>query len=538
MNTPDEILESFPEVTPELMTECNSLFMAYIFYKTKNGERCCECTSCQKKWSYPQRLITDADTPIIEGKHNHDVICPHCGAKAKLKNMGRAKKRQNLTERMKAVFIIPISYDCVYIRCFFAWKSYDREINPPDIEMSETTQYYIELGTALCWKYGYDYTHLGVYLNMNRFILRKNIISPFNSGGGLYGVGGATTYVGAGQIKDTFLKYSQWDSEFGDHHETVRYLCTYAKYPQIEMLVKNGYTDVVKDILCGLKSGGAVNWKATDPCRFFKLSPQELKAYSKTDKSVLLLRVYNKLKSVAPLTFADAEEFIKKIDIWDIDSMVNIVKKYKLSRVKLLNYLSKSHKIKSYSEKVTSYIDYIKMAGSLKYDLKNDVVLYPKNLKKAHDDAVKNYNAMQHAEQIKSMEKLTQRLEKTYGYSNGKFSIIVPQSMDEIIAEGKALSHCVGAYASRHAEGKTVILFLRLSEYPNTPMYTIEMHGTKMRQIQGKGNQTPLTLRAKEFFDVWLSWVEAGSKRDKSGAAIIDSDVEMDVHAPVLALGA
>lgn len=524
----EEIFESFPEITPELMTECNSLFRPYIFYEKKENNRHCTCTACQEKWSYPQRVTTDTDVSIIEGKHNDNVVCPHCGAKAILKNMGRSKKRNSLTEEKYVVFIIPESYNRVYIRCFYTWKRYDNNISPPDIRMSETTRYYLEPGTALCWKYGYDYTHFGV--GAYGWKLRKNILLSFpaTTFNGYYR---RKDYIGTGHIQNCFLKYSQWDTGFARDFNLEKYLCAYAKYPQIEMLVKNGYTEVVTNIVYGKKSARAVNWKASDPTGFFGLDRQELKDYSKTDKSIDTLSVYKKLKNVAPVTFAEAEEFIEKVGADNIFLMADTVKKYKLSRVKLMNYLSSR-------DRIISYLDYISMAEKLKYDLKNEVVLYPKNLKKAHDNAVKNYNALCNAEQVKSMEALTRKLRKKYEFRSDIFSVIVPESMNEIITEGKALNHCVGGYASRHAEGKTVILFLRLSEFPNTPMYTVEMRGTEIRQVQGKNNRTPLSAEAKSFFDDWAKWVKNGSNRDKLGAPMIDSPADMNELVPAAAISA
>ena len=112
--------------------------------------------------------------------------------------------------------------------------------------------------------------------------------------------------------------------------------------------------------------------------------------------------------------------------------------------------------------------------------------------------------------------------DKQYCFSDGKFQVIVPHRVAEIIEEGKRQQHCVGGYAGRHMEGKLTICFLRLSAEPDKSLYTIEMHNKTLQQVQGHHNNTPLTPEAKAFFDIWLKWVKAGSKRDKNGVPVIN----------------
>lgn len=63
---------------------------------------------------------------------------------------------------------------------------------------------------------------------------------------------------------------------------------------------------------------------------------------------------------------------------------------------------------------------------------------------------------------------------------------MIPKSVQEIIDEGKRLNHCVGGYAQRHAEGRLTILFLRTTDKPDVPYYTMEVN-TEGRIIQCRG---------------------------------------------------
>ena len=169
------------------------------------------------------------------------------------------------------------------------------------------------------------------------------------------------------------------------------------------------------------------------------------------------------------------------------------------------------------------YRDYLDMAKMLKFDLQEDIVRYPPNLIAAHDRAVEARNAVLEEEKAKRNRELQQKYKKLlksnrrqYAYSDENFIIIVPSTAQEIINEGKALCHCVGGYAERHLTGKLTILFLRLVKEPDKSLYTIEMHGKTLTQVQGYQNRTPLTPEAKDFFERWLKWVQNGSPKEKN----------------------
>ncbi len=72
-------------------------------------------------------------------------------------------------------------------------------------------------------------------------------------------------------------------------------------------------------------------------------------------------------------------------------------------------------------------------------------------------------------------------------YSNGKYSIIMPKDAMEIIAEGRALDHCVGqaGYIEKMAAGMTCILFVRKNKLLRKPLITLELMNGDIRQCYG-----------------------------------------------------
>ena len=164
----------------------------------------------------------------------------------------------------------------------------------------------------------------------------------------------------------------------------------------------------------------------------------------------------------------------------------------------------------------------------------------PKNLQERHDAAAETLGELDRLDEIKAYKIRRKQLEKKYGFKLGGLRVLIPNSAEEIIAEGKTLHHCVGGYAARHVQGKTVILFLRNAKKPMRSFLTIEMIKRKGRmdimQIHGyrnegyarrEGEREAVNPRVRYawFLDIWLDWVNAGSKRDRDGNPVLPDEI-------------
>ena len=72
--------------------------------------------------------------------------------------------------------------------------------------------------------------------------------------------------------------------------------------------------------------------------------------------------------------------------------------------------------------------------------------------------------------------------------------IIAPHDIQHLRAEGAALSHCVASYADAIIDGTENIMFLRRTDYPDMPYYTVEiLNDGQIRQVHcfGNGDLTP-----------------------------------------------
>jgi hypothetical protein len=83
-------------------------------------------------------------------------------------------------------------------------------------------------------------------------------------------------------------------------------------------------------------------------------------------------------------------------------------------------------------------------------------------------------------------------------------TVVVPEKIEDIIAEGAKLEHCVGGYAVRHCTGQTTILFVRKCEEIDKPYFTVEVgeneQGKYIVQCHGFRNEQG---RVKGKFVIW-----------------------------------
>lgn len=168
-----------------------------------------------------------------------------------------------------------------------------------------------------------------------------------------------------------------------------------------------------------------------------------------------------------------------------------------------MNYINRQTKgnARKFSEFARDWEDYIDQCRMLEYDITDESISKPSDFQKMHE-------RLSQLIEVKKNEIMTKQLEKhaeirrEFEYSNNRYIVIQPKTIDEIIDEGKALKHCVGGYAQRHAEGKLTIMFLRLKDRPDKPYYTIEISDKgKIRQCRGYRNnaQSPKPRKIIDF---------------------------------------
>lgn len=528
-----KMYRDFPVLSQADLDAANDLFPHYLFFRhdRKTGKHHL-WTSCCHVEDYvieDQRTISGTVKNCIWLRHNEISVCPFCGRTVTAKDLSKAGKRKNLRAWRPVVFLHAEEDTPLYAQAYVAYKDF---AGMADLSAYPTYRfeaaYIFRPGDPVLLEE--DYWRDGKLIEMHG----KPTRDPFR-----VGMIGGYRYepyyvIGRDALARSCMRYSQYDA-FRCSAELdsamMRYLSTYCLYPQIEMLMRLGLRCVVSELVySGKKNAAAIDWKQSDPRKAFGLTKPELRAfleqkYPDVDDVAMYKRLrrhgirVNFLQWLGvPLSHDNRERLMK------------ICLTHQITPERAMHYLNRfsGRQPGGYytcDPIIEHWADYLSMAAALEYDLTDDVVLFPRDVIAAHDTAAELIGARQAALESARFRELTEQHEKRYAFHMAGYHIRPPRSTDEIIKEGQALKHCVGGYATRHAEGVMTILFLRSDTQPWTPLVTIEMNGKRLVQIHGYQNDRYASVLPKERYAAiltpWLEWVANGSRRDKNGDPII-----------------
>lgn len=194
-----------------------------------------------------------------------------------------------------------------------------------------------------------------------------------------------------------------------------------------------------------------------------------------------------------------SEKYLKFSDI-------NLIPK-KIGIVRFQNWVIKNKVNFNY------YRDYLNLLKDLEIVPDSENLIIPKNLNKAHDNAVELLNqlnrdigAHKYAKRLKQLRRLETVI--------GNYAFVVPNSLNELVVEGKKLHHCVGGsnYVRDHENGRTTIVFVRDKDSTDVPLFTMEYRGGQLVQLRGKHNcSAPDEVQAA--VEQWTNWVKSGCKK-------------------------
>ncbi len=313
---------------------------------------------------------------------------------------------------------------------------------------------------------------------------------------------------------------------------TVSYMDLYSLHPWIELLIRNGMENLVIDHIRGRGCQGAICWAAkTIKSAVKRFTKQDLKdvikinsgqasMYYHVDETALSVLALAR-KSLDPKMTVKQAVSVAREGYGRLETMVAEAKNLGLSGRKVLDYCLREG---GAGHAMGDWLDYIEDAGSIGLDLTDKTNSMPKDLKKRHANIIKQIKYREKKELEERLQETLAVRNKIFGWQGKKYFIRPAGSTKELIDEGKALHHCVGGYAERHAKGETTILFLRAKERPDESLYTMEVRGSaktgwKIVQIRGKMNEDP-TKEISAMVKLWIERINAGKGRKaRYGAA-------------------
>lgn len=475
----------------------------YIFYDyQRKVPGHAYCTACRH------------EVRIAAAKHNASGTCPRCKKKITFKCRGR---RGRIFDRATVQVLQKAEGNGLVLRIIKVYRSFADSDIPNHFEIWENARQFITLSSSgQCsvdayyyhYKAGYDLTP---WCNGYRPVFdRWKYNFTADMSGVLYQRNLSDT------LKDTPWAYSQLEAFSGiaSFSGVATFLSAYIKRPKIEHLIKMKLYRLVSGIIYGGYSYSAL--------QAINFNGENMRAILGIDRPYFpLLRELNpsidQLHLIRQLLQADHKPSTEQIK-WFIASKISNADAAK----ELLAHMS-VHKLQRYVEQqfapedeaalkrvdyykintlITDYHDYLCMCKELQYDVKNSFILFPRELKAAHDSVAKTLKDKRTAEHEKAIAGSFDEWQKRYQYQSKELMMIPPHSAKEIVDEGAALHHCVRLYVKNVAEKKSVILFVRSVDEPDKSLCTVEVKDGQVTQARGFDNEEP-PAQITAFIEQW-----------------------------------
>ena len=481
----------------------------YVFVKREGKKQYGYCTHCHNKY----------ETPNLRA--NEVFECPCCKSKCRAKSSGRSRK-----------LMVDESYFVYYKKSIkdpstvvaigvYAVRDYRYEYEDVKTKYSVLAFYVFNKNKSVMIKRDCYYSVAGTFYE-GTFSKSNSIHSLFNIGH----IGNINTCYSRESlgkaIKGTAFQYSTWEHYY--YEDMTKFLDFYSKSPCIEYFTKEGLDSLIRDRLAGERTFSTINWKAKGILKALKITRKEFKDFKESKKNLSFYHLYILQVSKKHGWNLSVDEVLQISSVFSYYNDFNRLMKMLIhgNIRKIVKYISKQkvaaggHFFSAY-DVLRTWEDYIKDCEKLNLDTSKDTIVFPKNLYTSHQNTIKQIKVLADEALNKKISKRLDSLRK-YSFQFSGIFIRAAKSSNELVEEGKALTHCVGTYAGRYADGTTNILLIRKESDPNKPFYTMELSkGNAILQVRGKKNCKP-TKEVEEFIEAFKR--EKLTKKPKNKIAV------------------
>lgn len=483
----------------------------FIYYKGA-GAKTGYCTSCLK--------TVQLD---VKPKHNMPGKCPVCHRI--INYVSRAKKKNDVHVRCRAFTYIQRYKDGLIQRRFVAGRTDTMNalgVNKCDFWESETHRQIVSAGVVEVYEYG-------------EYKRRKMCWHETD----LYCVPSDGSMVYARNLSNVFRHYRTSYPiavKSGCVEDIGRYLKKEKERPLIEMCMKAGLTMLGRYFLndWGYKNTEK-NINAHELGKMLCIDKGRLKRLKDINGDGKILRWLQEEKRNNTVYQDEDIMTLCEADIYPEDTKRKNPFQY-LSMHKVCNYLRKQQEYRRLLGRKenmrylwSDWCDYVDMMQKMKMDCTVELLLKPKDLTVAHNELVARISLKDSVKEIQEKEKKFKNAKKLlesgelkkYEYSDGRYCIVSPGSIKDIYEEGIVLKHCIHTcdiYFQRMDIRETYLLFLRRTDKPDVPWYTLEIEpGGNIRQKKSVLNEAYKDLDdAMPFLKKWQQWVKKNlSAKDK-----------------------
>ena len=180
---------------------------------------------------------------------------------------------------------------------------------------------------------------------------------------------------------------------------------------------------------------------------------------------------------------------------YDLDTIKKVRMVYRGDYKGFYNFFRVLVNRKYPQSELSEYIDYCRMVPDANRFARHHFSkkIKPKDISIFHRRVITDYNAYQGCKrQIEDKELnkkfkkvVKQDIYKQFLCEDDNFTIISPKCPNDLIVEGAMLSHCVGSYRHKMANGQSFIYFIRRKECIDEAYYTMEIV-PKSKNIQSE----------------------------------------------------
>ena len=423
----------------------------YIFYDAQKGEA--YCTACRQTVKTRMKSV-----------HNKKVICPGCGRVVTAKSW---KKQKYINDNETAALIqkIPEGYIIRSFRCSKNHKIQNRWKEEVYFREGER----LLLDKKMRYVKGYEYTYFKqtgktrwcnscyTYTNTRAVVYYKNL--PGIRQG---------TYLRDIPLEKMLeqTKGRKVDIKHLLHPEKITGFLIFAGLTRLAIENMDAY--------------GYIRSKAKSAGEAMRIDGNRIHRLKELNGGLIVLGWLQYEQETGKKLRQDLIVSLDRSGISRKD--MNGVLRYGITPERALNYIEKQKG--NTAAVLEEWKDYLDMAEKARLNMGDDIVRFPKNMKRRHNELVELHNRKKELERLKGYQKLDDKIRKwtleitRYYWQDKEYMIVPALRCEDLMREGRILHHCVGAssiYMEKMAEGKSWILFLRKKDYPEEPYYTLEI---------------------------------------------------------------
>ena len=488
----------------------------FIYYRRKGNYSFCHCSECDARYRLraipTQDPFEDAAMDIEKPERDKPTKCRNCKAKAVYKPAG------NCASEFHSNYVVygqRINDETFIFRTFYTYQHTRKDCQTHYV-VNEEKRILLQKGKKPI-RYRMSVWDKGHWYRDTSGEPWKYIVHP-------------RTFT---NIKKTgMFKYVPVHPVItcNDRCWVMKYYIAAARYPDMEMIIKMGLVEYANRLVHGYTTNINPRGKTIeDRLRVYKNRIPYLIKVAGNYQSVYKFQIERKMN----LHWTDEEIGIfdelnqsNYDDKWLVALKYMSISKLKRYFIKQKIWMNKKDEWRVSSNKRecrNEYYDYLAMRADQGYDMTNDIILFPKDLKRRHDEMVLEAEKAKFDKRIKEVtvkypkiKTKYKRLSEKYSAAAGGYIIRPAKDAGEIVTEGRLLHHCVGTdrYLEQHNTGKSFILFLRPIKDKDIPFITVEIKDFKIVQWYGAYDRKP----NEKLFDKWLkTYVKELEKRTETG---------------------